>query len=280
MKTAITNKDIRTNVFFTHELDHNPSDNYRHLDETPKSIVIKTENPDLQGPVLNLNRIIIKAEPTIPEAPNGETLVDITFFVKDNISGYDIGGMYLRDPHGTRHHFWHYPPGRGDIYFTGDPTLYKQYHQQIVLPVGSIPGTWGLAEMTLNDKAKNFSKYDFTEIVRFEVGDVPAAPDLTAELPQITQLLPNYPNPFNPETWIPYQLAKPAKVGISIYAADGQLVRNLNLGHQSIGIYKSRSRAVYWDGRNELSEPVASGVYFYTLTAGEFTDTRKMLILK
>jgi len=188
--------------------------------------------------------------------------------------------MYLRDPHGTLHHFWHLPPGRGEIYFTGDPTAYKQYHQHITLPVGSIPGRWGLAKMRVDDKARNVSIYDFTEIVRFEIGDVPAAPDLTIELPQITQLLPNYPNPFNPETWIPYQLAKPANVSISIYTADGQLVRNLNLGHQPIGIYKSRSRAAYWDSRNELSEPVASGVYFYTLTAGEFTDTRKMLIRK
>ena len=268
------------NVFFTDEPNPYPSDNYKHLDETPKSIAIKTENPDLHPPVLDLNRITITAKPTIPEAPNGETIVDITFWVKDNISGYDIGGMYLRDPHGAMHHFWHYPPGRGDMYFTGTPTVYKSYQQQIILPVGSIPGTWGLAEMALKDKARNVSKYDFSEIVRFEVGDVPAAPDLTAESPQTTQLLPNYPNPFNPETWIPYQLSKPAKVRISIYAADGQLVRNLNLGHQPIGIYKSRSRAVYWDGRNELSEPVASGVYFYTLTAEEFTDTRKMLILK
>lgn len=268
------------NVFFTHEPDQDPSDNYRHLDETPKSIAIKTENPDLQSPILDLNKITIKAEPTIPEAPNGETIVDITFFVKDNISGYDIGGMYLRDPHGSMHHFWHYPPGRGEMYFTGDPTVYKSYQQQIILPVGSIPGTWGLAEMTLHDKARNVSKYDFTEIVRFEVGDVPAAPELTAELPQTTHLLPNYPNPFNPETWIPYQLAKPAEVSISIYATDGQLVRSLNLGHQSVGIYKSRSRAVYWDGRNGLGESVASGVYFYTLTAGKFNSTRKMLIRK
>ena len=268
------------NVFFTHEPDPNPSDKYRYLDETPKSIVIKTENPDLLSPVLDLNRITIRAEPTIPEAPNGETIVDITFFVRDNISGYDGSVMYLRDPHGIMHHFWHYSPGRGEMYFTGDPTIYKQYHQQITLPVGSIPGTWGLAEMRVDDKARNFSKYDFTEIVRFEVGDAPAAPTLTDELPQITQLLPNYPNPFNPDTWIPYQLAKPAEVSISIYAADGQLVRSLNLGHQSVGIYKSRSRAVYWDGRNGLGEPVASGLYFYTLTASGFTDTRKLLILK
>ena len=95
-----------------------------------------------------------------------------------------------------------------------------------------------------------------------------------------TALLPNYPNPFNPETWIPYQLAKPADVSITIFAADGRLVRTLVLGHQLVGIYESRSRAAYWDGRNALGEPVASGVYFYTLTAGDFTATRKMLIKK
>ena len=81
------------------------------------------------------------------------------------------------------------------MYFTADPIVYKEYHQQIILPVGSIRGTWGLAEMILNDKARNFSKYDFTEIFRFEIGGMPAAPELTAELPQITQLLPNYPTP-------------------------------------------------------------------------------------
>ena len=98
--------------------------------------------------------------------------------------------------------------------------------------------------------------------------------------PKETALLPNYPNPFNPETWIPYQLAAPADVSISIHAADGQLVRTLALGHQAAGIYESRSRAAYWDGRNEFGEPVASSVYFYTLTAGDFTATRKMLIRK
>ena len=98
--------------------------------------------------------------------------------------------------------------------------------------------------------------------------------------PQRTVLLANYPNPFNPETWIPYQLAVPADVSISIYATDGRLVRTLALGHQPVGIYESRSRAAYWDGRNSVGESVASGVYFYTLTAGDFTATRKMLILK
>ena len=103
---------------------------------------------------------------------------------------------------------------------------------------------------------------------------------LTPFHPTETVLLPNYPNPFNPETWIPYQLAAPAEVSIAIYSADGALVRRFTLGHQGVGMYESRSRAAYWDGRNALGEPMASGVYFYTLTAGEFTATRKMLIRK
>ena len=98
--------------------------------------------------------------------------------------------------------------------------------------------------------------------------------------PKETALLPNYPNPFNPETWIPYHLAKPADVTVFIYAADGQLVQMLDVGHQSVGVYESRSRAAYWDGKNTLGEPVASGVYFYTFTAGDFETTRKMLIRK
>ncbi len=96
--------------------------------------------------------------------------------------------------------------------------------------------------------------------------------------PKETALLANYPNPFNPETWIPYQLAKSADVTLRIYTVDGSLVRMLSLGHKEVGIYQTRSRAAYWDGKNEIGEPVASGVYFYTLTAGEFTATRKMLI--
>ena len=103
---------------------------------------------------------------------------------------------------------------------------------------------------------------------------------LLALTPQETVLLANYPNPFNPETWIPYQLAAPADVTLRIHAVDGSLVRTLSLGHKTVGIYQNRSRAAYWDGRNALGEPVASGVYFYTLTAGEFSATRKMLIRK
>ena len=103
---------------------------------------------------------------------------------------------------------------------------------------------------------------------------------LASLIPEETALLANYPNPFNPETWIPYQLAAPAEVTLTIYDMNGHLVRRLAVGYQAAGMYRSRNRAVHWDGRNQLGEPVASGLYFYTLTADEFTKTRRMLILK
>ena len=98
--------------------------------------------------------------------------------------------------------------------------------------------------------------------------------------PEKTRLLANYPNPFNPETWIPYQLAASSEVQITIYNSAGKEVRTLSLGHQSEGYYTDRSRAAYWDGRNAIGEQVASGVYFYTLITDRMSATRKMLILK
>ena len=103
---------------------------------------------------------------------------------------------------------------------------------------------------------------------------------LASFTPKETALLANYPNPFNPETWIPYQLASPADVSISIYGMDGKLVRTLDLGHQAVGMYHHRSQAAHWDGKNALGESVASGVYFYTFKAGKYSATRKMLIRK
>ena len=131
------------------------------------------------------------------------------------------------------------------------------------------------------DRAKQLNQTD----ARFQKGIAVLQNLLTTLIdtetaPKTTALLANYPNPFNPETWMPYQLAKPTDVTLRIYAVDGKLVRLLDLGHQHAGIYHSRSRAAYWDGRNMMGEPVASGLYFYTLTTGEFTATRKLLIRK
>ena len=125
---------------------------------------------------------------------------------------------------------------------------------------------------------------DGGNILYFDLQIVPGAsgnaPLAQKHLPKETALLVNYPNPFNPETWIPYQLAESADVALTIYDINGHLVRDLDLGHQRAGMYQSRARAAFWDGRNAVGEPVASGLYFYTLTAGDFTATRKMLIRK
>ena len=113
------------------------------------------------------------------------------------------------------------------------------------------------------------------------VAGAPAASgDPASQVPNVTVLLVNYPNPFNPETWIPYQLSKPAQVTVTLYNIQGVIVRELALGHKPAGVYRSRSRAAHWDGRNASGEKVATGVYFYTLTAGDYNATRKMLIRK
>ena len=141
------------------------------LDEPPTAIYIQTAHPDSTLPVLDYNRITVSAVPTRPQAPDGETIVDITFRAKDDFSGIHGFSMYLRDPNGVKHHFWgDRTPG---FYFQGNPTQYKKYEKTIVLPVGSIPGTWGLAELHITDNAKNKLRADFTEIVRFEVSDAP-----------------------------------------------------------------------------------------------------------
>ena len=98
--------------------------------------------------------------------------------------------------------------------------------------------------------------------------------------PKQNLLLQNYPNPFNPETWIPYRLSEDTQASISIYDTKGTHIRTLSLGYQSAGFYQERERAAYWDGRNDLGEPVASGVYFYQLTTPAFQQTQRMLILK
>ena len=103
---------------------------------------------------------------------------------------------------------------------------------------------------------------------------------LAALTPKETALLPNYPNPFNPETWIPYRLAEDAFVTLTIYDGRGRAVRTLEIGHRISGFYEDRSQAIYWDGRNDFGEGVASGVYFYHLSAGDYSATRKMLIIK
>ena len=260
------------------------------IDEHIQKVTIETKTPDATPPTLDVNRITVDAEPVNPANPNGETLVTVAYYVKDDISGFEEGQITIRDPLGSerRYGIWgpytynpynDYNP-TNEIYFQDDPTVYRKYTSTIHLPEGSFPGVWGVIGMSVTDKARNNIYHDFTEITRFEVIEIQAAPTLQVTLPDKNALLANYPNPFNPETWIPYELSKSADVSVSIYAVDGQMVRQLDLGHQAAGFYQTRRRAAYWDGKNNVGESVASGIYFYTLTAGDFTATRKMLIRK
>lgn len=140
-----------------------------NLDEAPQSIELTTTNQDTVQPELDVNNIEITAKPTNPDNPNGETVVEITFSVRDNISGYNIASLSLRDPQGINHHFWAYNDDTWSLYPTGDVTQWKTYTRSIILPVGSAPGTWGMSEMTIYDRAGNFKGYDFTEIMHFDV---------------------------------------------------------------------------------------------------------------
>ena len=125
-------------------------------------------------------------------------------------------------------------------------------------------------------KAKQLNLTDATSLKGILILEQLLAP----LIPKEAVLLPNYPNPFNPETWIPYRLVEDAFVTLTIYDSTGSVVRTLEGGHRVAAFYESRSKAIYWDGRNELNEQMAGGIYFYTLTADDYSATRRMLILK
>jgi hypothetical protein len=146
------------------------------LDEPAPSIEIKTPNPDLVGPELDVNRITVKAQPTNTVTPDGETLVTIDYYVRDNASGYGGGShLKLRDPQGGEHFFWIGHRNASTRFFDGDPKAWEKYTFETLLPRGSVPGTWGLLQMTLSDKANNLKSYSFLETVRFDPNSTAAA---------------------------------------------------------------------------------------------------------
>lgn len=151
------------------------NETYKQFSESPsdepiKYIYITTTEPDTTAPELDLNRITVYAEPTHPEAPDGETLVTISCYVRDDISGYDGGTYGIRDPQGNIGSFA--LPGRdGFIYYVGDPKVWERYTTKIVLPQGSAPGIWGLSHIEVHDKAVNVKTYNFVETLIFEPDD-------------------------------------------------------------------------------------------------------------
>ena len=148
------------------------------------------------------------------------------------------------------------------------------------MPAPAIPGSVAALDLATIQGWIDMAHLEDDGSAIFDLGIANLETLLASRTPSETKLLLNYPNPFNPETWIPYQLAEATEVAISIYAVNGNLVRTLALGHQAAGIYQSKSQAAYWNGRNGLGERVASGVYFYTFTAGKFSATGKMLVRK
>jgi hypothetical protein len=149
---------------------------------------------------------------------------------------------------------------------------------------GNLPPSGSLA--VINFQRKKVSEGAFTlrnmMLIDDNLKEIPVktSGDKIASVVNQFHLGQNYPNPFNPETWIPYQLSKESEVIIRIHNLKGKLIRTINIGQKEAGFYMSQKRAAYWDGRDSLGEKVASGVYFYTLQAGEFRDTRKMVIMK
>lgn len=143
------------------------------LHEPIQKIHIETPNPDYEHPEIDLNRLFVHAEPTHPEAPDGETLVNISFYMRDNISGQASYGITLRDPQGLMHTYGFGVNNELDEsgYYLKDPTLWKHYNAQIVLPQGSAPGIWGIAEMNVRDLAFNDYTYNFVETLIFEPDD-------------------------------------------------------------------------------------------------------------
>jgi hypothetical protein len=118
-----------------------------------------------------------------------------------------------------------------------------------------------------------------SHIIRVTV-DVTGKLKVVGLMPSKFALLQNFPNPFNPETWIPYQLPQDTSVTVRIYNFNGQPIRTIALGQQAAGTYLTKDRAVYWDGRDHIGEKVASGVYFYTLQADDFKATKRMVIVE
>ena len=142
-----------------------------NADELSPSVTLDTSIPDMVAPELDVNSILVSALPSNPENPNGETILTIDFLVRDDISGYKLGGFYIRDPQGTTNHYWHYPEDWEQIYPTSPANSWQQYSATVILPAGSPPGIWGLAELVTRDRANNFKVYGFTEIISFVVSD-------------------------------------------------------------------------------------------------------------
>jgi len=236
-----------------------------------------------------INASVIVKKPLRPWDVNGDGVVNVLdlVFVGQHL-GEEITEPIARNPDVNR-------DGIVDLY---DLTLAGQHFgEEYQIPQASptikIPDIHEITQvlidihnLTRNQKSMKFTNLNrlLEELIQSSKGE--AKETCFAPTKITNQLGQNYPNPFNPETWIPYQLAgqshasTAASVVITIFDVAGSPVRTINLGYKSPGLYVDKAKAAYWDGKNDVGETVASGVYFYSIRAGNFTAVRKMLIVR
>jgi hypothetical protein len=135
------------------------------------------------------------------------------------------------------------------------------------------------AHNAIGDLSLDPIRYTLTQS-DIELGRIALGNLIASVIPSRSELLANFPNPFNPETWIPFKLQAASDTSITIYDVHGRMIRQLELGYIPAGVYQTKAKAAYWDGTNNIGERVASGVYFYHLKSSEFSASRKMVILK
>ena len=230
----------------------------------PVSATIRFENPRLAGNRLLLDLIVDTAVPLVGYhlriAPKGFLKIDLNRSENDVFRLEEVAqsGTLVAAKLGVGH------PWRGRVRLA---TLELEANSSVDSAQSSTP--------VVSVDAAHLVSVDGQSL---RVGVEPFFMDQLR--PRWTEVFSNYPNPFNPETWIPFQLHKDAHVRITIYDVLGRKVRGFDLGYLPVGYYKTRERAVYWDGRNNINERVASGTYFYRLEAGDFVGTHRMVILK
>jgi hypothetical protein len=238
-----------------------------------ESILTLGPNPGTNTVTVSVTGIVgeqsasaIAEPPPIPEDVNGDDVVDILDLVLVASDLGNEGKNLVSDVNGD------------EVVNILDLVLVARAYGTAAAP----SNPHALAMLTAADVGRWLAQaqtLDLTD-VRTQMGVLALEQLAAALMPEETALLPNYPNPFNPETWIPYQLSQDGPVSVSIYDRTGVLVRTLALGFQSAGFYNSRERAAYWDGRNDAGEHVSSGLYFYQLTTPSFEQTRRLVIVK
>ena len=228
-------------------------------DEPIQTITINSSNSDNEGPEIDLNRMSISAEPTHPDAPDGETKVEITYYARDDKSGLGTVSYRLLDPQGISHFEYHYHDNFYTEYFYGDPKAWTKYVINIVLPKGSAPGIWGLSSMNIEDKAWNTKKYDFTETVFFEVSE---GKTLSIDAPKVSSYNV-YPNPTTGHLFIDYN-SENSEPQIHIYDTYGR----------NIPVQFTKS-----EGEIDIDmQSVAKGIYFVQVVGDTQTITKRIFL--